>query len=63
VSIKLGDGKNDRVESFLKSIDLSERLIEVNTTVPSINIDWDKVNLRLSKQQTKSRQYLENFIS
>ena len=53
-----------RVESILRDLSLSDRLITVNGLIPiSNNINWDSVNKQLNTMRLNSLSYLTNSIN
>lgn len=62
VSLKLSDGKDGRVESLLKQLDIPERLVNINTEKSLPDLNWNRVHSRLNHLRDSSIQYLLNFV-
>lgn len=61
VSLK---NNRSRVESLLRDLSLSDRLINVNGSIPSSHyINWDSVNKQLNTMRNNSLSYINNCIN
>lgn len=61
ISIKLGDGRDGRVESILKKVDLQDRFVELPFTSKDELINWNAVNDRLNNLRKESQHYLSKY--
>lgn len=61
-TIKLNDGWDSRSVSLLGTLDLEERVVEVNASPIFSDIDYSLVNQKLEQLRSESQEYLLNSL-
>ncbi len=61
-TIRLNDGSDSRSESLLGTLNLEERVVEVNASPIFSDIDYSLVNQKLEQLRSESQEYLLNSL-
>lgn len=62
-SINLNDGRDSRVISLLKAVNLENRLKSINDTLELQNIDYTNITNKLNELRNKSIKYLKKSLN
>lgn len=62
VVVKCNDNKESRLISLLHMLDLDDRIVDSPSKLPKQDINWGRVNARLTEARKESRCFLKNAL-